>query len=562
MGNDPPPKMETRSQKTQPPRRGLNEDELEALRASAAKQEERIRQQVAALERERADFEREREAERAKIRAEKENAQYEKNTDAQREIRIRDEATALAIAKEEFEAAKKKRVLEDKYANTATGADTHELIRVLKDEMLRGMSNLRAELNAVKINQSSVAGMPDPYEQDYPLEAPVNYARNSRDLSPRPKVSFREATEGVPIFDGYNVPLQQFIRACRRAREIVPPSSERNLTKLLINKLRERAYYAVEDEPCDSVADLIDLLSGAFGPVKTIDQCRGELSVAFMMPGEHMLDYISRIKDMRSAILDAERRQRGPLYDRVVQKIDDLTARSFCDGLPLSFRIQLTEECRTNLSVAFATAKTLAEREELDRERYKAHFKNAESWHRANSNNRNINTNDQSRPRFTSRDTRQRPENNTRGQNYSNNNNARGQNYNNNSNRGQDYNNDNNNRGQRYNNNSNNRAQNYNNNNNYQHPKNRVENQRAPVEYKPNNPETGHREHKYCNYCKASGHEWRECRKRPSNENPRQGNANGPSNHRDEPRAGPSQTRPVRIIDASPSEMPASASSE
>lgn len=52
---------------------------------------------------------------------------------------------------------------------------------------------------------------------------------------PAPKVSFREATESVPYFDGYNIPLQQFTRACRRAREIVPPSGERNLTKLLIN---------------------------------------------------------------------------------------------------------------------------------------------------------------------------------------------------------------------------------------------------------------------------------------------------------------------------------------
>jgi len=67
-----------------------------------------------------------------------------------------------------------------------------------------------------------------------------------------PKVSFREATECVPSFDEYNIPLSQFIRACRRASETVPPFAERNLTKILINKLRRRAYYAVEDELCDN----------------------------------------------------------------------------------------------------------------------------------------------------------------------------------------------------------------------------------------------------------------------------------------------------------------------
>jgi len=74
----------------------------------------------------------------------------------------------------------------------------------------------------------------------------VNALANSgemRDIAlPMPKVSFREATETVPYFDGYNISLQQFTCACRRAREMVPPSAERNLTKLLVAKLRNRAY--------------------------------------------------------------------------------------------------------------------------------------------------------------------------------------------------------------------------------------------------------------------------------------------------------------------------------
>ncbi|KYM96838.1 hypothetical protein ALC62_12489 [Cyphomyrmex costatus] len=92
------------------------------------------------------------------------------------------------------------------------------------------------------------------YEYSHPVPQPVNG-------SPEIKVSFREATESVPYFDGYNIPLSRFTRACRRAREIVPPTAERNLTKLLINKLGNRAYYAVEDEPCESISDLIDLLT-------------------------------------------------------------------------------------------------------------------------------------------------------------------------------------------------------------------------------------------------------------------------------------------------------------
>lgn len=187
---------------------------------------------------------------------------------------------------------------------------------------------------------------------------------------PPPKVSFREATESVPYFDGYNIPLQQFTRACRRAREIVPPSAERNLTKLLITKLRARAYYAVEDEPCDTVIQLIDLLTGAFGSPKTIDQYRGELSTIYLRAHEHIIDYISRVKDLRTSILDEERRAKGHLDSRFVSEIDGLTARSFCEGLPLEYRLQLKSEARQSHTEAFAAAKIIAKRQELDKQRY------------------------------------------------------------------------------------------------------------------------------------------------------------------------------------------------
>lgn len=192
---------------------------------------------------------------------------------------------------------------------------------------------------------------------------------------PGPKVSFREATDSVPYFDGYNIPLQQFTRACRRAREIIPPSAERNLTKLLINKLGRRAYYAVEDEPCDSVTELVDLLTGAFGPPKTLDQYRGELSIIYMRLNEHVLDYISRVKDIRTSILDAERRDKGRLDSQFIDEVDNLTARSFYQGLPLEYRLQIGERERSRYSDAFATAKLIAKRQELDKQRYETRIR-------------------------------------------------------------------------------------------------------------------------------------------------------------------------------------------
>lgn len=234
-------------------------------------------------------------------------------------------------------------------------------VQTLGTGIVEEIEHLREEIN--KINNTA-------------RRASRGYASSTPAVSEHsdttPKVTFREATEAVPHFDGYNLSLSQFTRACRRAREIVPSSSERNLTKLLVNKLRGRAYSAIEDEPCESVTQLIDLLTAAFGSPKTIDQYRGELSTVFLGPKEHILDYITRVKDLRTAILDAERRENGYVTERITMEIDELTARSFCDGLPLEYRLQMDRSLHSTPSEAFARAKAIAKRQELDKLRYNA----------------------------------------------------------------------------------------------------------------------------------------------------------------------------------------------
>jgi hypothetical protein len=89
--------------------------------------------------------------------------------------------------------------------------------------------------------------------------------------SASPRITFQEALETIPVFDKQNLSLSQFVRAYRRAKDLVPLFSERNLTRLLVNKLRGRALSAVDDKPCGSVTELIDLLTNAFGIQKTID---------------------------------------------------------------------------------------------------------------------------------------------------------------------------------------------------------------------------------------------------------------------------------------------------
>lgn len=238
----------------------------------------------------------------------------------------------------------------------------------VSDETIRELEKLRLENECLR----ETAHRDQQSQESEPREF---YQRRQRDelyidASAIPKVSFREATESVPHFDGYNIPLAQFIKACRRAKEIVPPSCERNITKLLINKLRGRAYYAVDDEECENVTHLIDHLTAAFESRKTINQYRGELSNIYLKPREHILDYISRVKDLRSIILDTERREVGSISSRMEAEIDELTAKSFCDGLPLEYHSHMGNKSYYSPFEAFSAARVVAQRIELDKQRY------------------------------------------------------------------------------------------------------------------------------------------------------------------------------------------------
>ena len=62
---------------------------------------------------------------------------------------------------------------------------------------------------------------------------PVLNYDNVPDQGQSPQISLRDAIETVPIFNGHNIPVEQFARACNRAKALVPPQAEPQLARLL-----------------------------------------------------------------------------------------------------------------------------------------------------------------------------------------------------------------------------------------------------------------------------------------------------------------------------------------
>jgi len=447
--------MDTRSRAAK-----LTEDELEQYRLSVATKDARVQNEAKAVEKQIAKLDKER-AEFAKRVAEFE----ERASSIQDEKPHHDQSEVFSSFK-------------------------NEILHELKDMLRREVDKIRDRPASSPEAQRLYERTPEPYSGEILSESPQT-----------PRISFREVTEAVPSFDGYNIPLPQFTRACRRAREMIPGSAEVSLTKILINKLRGHAYYAVEDEPCETISQLIDLLNVAFGPRKDVDQYRGELANIYRKGGEHMLDYISRVKALRNDILDAERGSRGKLDHRVAVEVDALTTKAFCNGLGLEYRLQMRPEQFTTPFDAFAEAKALSSREELDRSRVSSH-------------GRRDNT-----PSPLAHSTPRRNLTPTRGyapleRDYGNPRNSYTTTY-------------------------------------LRRQESRHNDTRSRREDAPSI---------WCRYCKNSGHEIHECRKRQYN-NARQGNYPGPSRGPDASRDRAPQVRPIHPIESTPEEKPESESS-
>lgn len=168
-----------------------------------------------------------------------------------------------------------------------------------------------------------------------------------------PPIKLKDIVATVPMFDGHSLPVLQFTRACKRALAMLPvptpPDTELNLVRMLKTRLTGHAYLAVEDDPCSTVEELSDALKAVFCPHRGVNFYRGELHHLYKDPAEHVLEYISRTKELRQTILDGECKIRDRHFDSSQRICLDTEVReSFIDGLPPELRVPLrVERCNS-----------------------------------------------------------------------------------------------------------------------------------------------------------------------------------------------------------------------
>ncbi|KAI4486395.1 hypothetical protein M0802_012286, partial [Mischocyttarus mexicanus] len=209
-----------------------------------------------------------------------------------------------------------------------------KLLSLEEDEnkdLKKELEELRRELNFLKGAQVVPRSPPSPAPRTHLVS-----------------VKLREIVEIVPKFDGHNIPVSQFIKACRRALESLPldytEETETSLTRLLISKLNGHAYVVIENFRINKVEQLIERLKDAFLPAHSSNYYRGQLANEYKKPGEHVLDYYGRVRDLTQSIIDEESKSRGKLEFRMEREIEQEGLDAFIRGLPSEYRTAMRFE--------------------------------------------------------------------------------------------------------------------------------------------------------------------------------------------------------------------------
>lgn len=191
---------------------------------------------------------------------------------------------------------------------------------------------------------------------------------NTPDLSP---FRLKDVAESIPKYDEQRISVFQFSQACECALKLIPANQELHLVQLIMGRLQGHAYTIMQDSNYYSVAPLLGKLKRIFGSNKSLNQYKDELGNIYMKPNESILEYITRIKEIQTAIIDCQVEQKEDLDSREFSNIERDVLDSFVHELPSDLLIRLKIDGYTDLDDSFARAIQLSKTLETESQRRK-----------------------------------------------------------------------------------------------------------------------------------------------------------------------------------------------
>lgn len=140
-----------------------------------------------------------------------------------------------------------------------------------------------------------------------------------------------------------------------------------------MGRFQGHAYTIMQDTNFNTVAPLLRKLKRIFGSNKSLNQYTGELGNIYMKPNESILEYITRVKELQTAIIDCKTEQKGDLDSREFGNIERDVLESFVHGLPSELLMRLKLDGYNDVEKAFARSIQLSKTIETESQRRSAY---------------------------------------------------------------------------------------------------------------------------------------------------------------------------------------------
>jgi len=153
--------------------------------------------------------------------------------------------------------------------NTALRDDISSIAQAVKN-LMHDMRSLQKNRVAVKHDDpqapSEIHDDRSPIQIETAICPDIPSLEDATPVSRRGRQpTLRNILTSVPQFDGFNIPLSQFIRECREGETPVTPNEEANVLILLRSKLSGRARQVIQGRHLATIKQFIERLQTSFG---------------------------------------------------------------------------------------------------------------------------------------------------------------------------------------------------------------------------------------------------------------------------------------------------------
>ena len=131
-------------------------------------------------------------------------------------------------------------------------------------------------------------------------------------------IKIRDAVEFVPMFDGHNIPINEFIEACNEAKNLIDAASEKGLVKLIRTRITGETRRTILNEVFETVANLTQHFKDLYD--SGIQQLFGKLGYEIQRNSEGVIPFANRLREIGSRIFELKKKKMVPFLQKIKRK--------------------------------------------------------------------------------------------------------------------------------------------------------------------------------------------------------------------------------------------------